>query len=222
MQAIRTLLILAIFTAVGFGVYSCSESEPEVPAIPALDRGLLSDPESLDVHKARSTQAAEVLRDIGEGLMSYSASGELVGGVAESWSVAEDGRSYTFKLREEARWSNGETVTAEHFVFALRRLVDPVTAAFYAQAVEAITNARDIISGDAAPETLGVAAADEQTLVINLEQPTPYLLNLLTHPSTFPLHPNLLAEHGDDFTRPEFLLSNGAYKLGRRPGSCRP
>lgn len=213
MQAIRPLLILALFAAVGLGVYSCSESEPEVPAIPALDRGLLADPESLDIHKARSTQAAEVLRDIGEGLMSYSAGGELVGGVAGSWSVAEDGRSYTFTLREEARWSNGETVTAEHFVFALRRLVDPATAAFYAQAVAAITNARDIISGDAAPETLGVAAADERTLVINLEQPTPYFLNLLTHPSTFPLHPDLLAEHGDDFTRPEFLLSNGAYKL---------
>jgi len=194
-------------------VTSCGESEPEAPAVPTLNRGLLSDPESLDIHKARSTQAAEVQRDIGEGLMSYSANGELIGGVAESWSVTDDGRTYTFKLRENARWSNGDAVTADHFVFALRRLVDPATAAFYAQAVAAINNASEIVAGNLAPAELGVVAEDAQTLVINLEQPTPYFLNLLTHPSTFPLHPGLVEEHGDNFARPEFLLSNGAYQL---------
>jgi ABC-type oligopeptide transport system substrate-binding subunit len=220
MNAIRTLLLLAMTAAAALTVYSCSEPGPEAPAVPTLNRGLLADPESLDIHKARSTQAAEVQRDIGEGLLTYTAAGELAGGVAESWSVAADGRTYTFTLRDNARWSNGEPVTAEHFVFAFRRLVDPATAAFYAQAVGAIAGANDIISGGAAAEELGVSAPDEQTLVIQLEQPTPYLLNLLTHPSTFPLHPALLAEHGDGFTRPEFLLSNGAYRLvGWEPAS---
>ena len=213
MKAIRIFQLLFLVAAAGFGLYACTASEPEAPAVPTLNRGLLSDPESLDIHKARSTQAAEVQRDIGEGLLSYSATGELTGGVAESWSVSDDGRTYTFTLREDARWSNGDPVTAEHFVFAMRRLVDPATAAFYAQAVAAIENAPGIVAGNVAAEELGVAAVDARTLVINLAQPTPYFLNLLTHPSTFPLHPGLVAEHGENFARPEFHLSNGAYQL---------
>jgi oligopeptide transport system substrate-binding protein len=215
MKPIRIVLLLAMLLA-GFLAYRLAdESGTERPetAAATLYRSLLADPESIDPHKARSTQAAAVQRDIGEGLLTYSASGELVGGVAESWQVSEDGLSYTFTLRENARWSNGDPVTAEHFVFALRRLVDPATAAFYAQAVAAIANTKQIIAGELAPSELGVVALDDRTLVLNLEQPTPYLLSLLTHPSTFPLHPGSLAAHGDNFTRPENLLSNGAYKL---------
>jgi len=199
--------------AVGMVVTSCGEPGVDVAQVPTLHRGLSSDPESLDPHKARSVQAAEVLRDIGEGLMSYSAEGSLVGGVAESWSISDDGLTYTFKLRDVARWSNGDAVTAADFVFSLRRLVDPATAAFYGQAVAAIANADEIIAGELAPAELGVTAADAHTLVMTLQQPTPYLLSLLTHPSTFPVNPAAVAEYGNEFTRPEHLLSNGAYQL---------
>jgi oligopeptide transport system substrate-binding protein len=153
------------------------------------------------------------LRDIGEGLLGYSASGELVGAVAESWVVSDDGLTYTFKIRDDARWSNGDAVTAADFVFALRRLVDPETAAFYAQAVAAIANAEQIIAGELSPDQLGVAVGEDNTLIITLRQPTPYMLSLLTHPSTFPVHAGSIAEHGAEFTRPENLLTNGAYQL---------
>ena len=201
-------LLLACFAA-----GSCGESGNSGPPVSTLSRGLLTDPESVDPHKARSTQAAEVLRDIGEGLVGYSAAGELVGAAAESWSISDDGLSYEFKIRDTARWSNGDAVTAGDFVFALRRLVDPATAAFYAQAVAAIVNAEQVIAGELPPDALGVAATDDNTLVITLRQSTPYMLSLLTHPSTFPLHAASVTEHGSDFTRPENLLSNGAYKL---------
>ena len=221
MKASRfALLVTLLLAVIGLALILGDESGGPGQQQPTLHRGLSSDPESIDPHKARSVQAAEVLRDIGEGLVAYSATGELVGAAAESWSISDDGLTYTFNIRPEARWSNGDTVTAEHFVFSLRRLVDPATAAFYAQAVAVIVNAEAIIASQMAPADLGVDIADDGTLVITLERPTPYLLSLLTHPSTFPVHPGSIAEHGTTFTRPENLLSNGAYKLEAwEPGS---
>jgi len=209
MKAVRILLLVTLSVA----LWSCGEPADDAQQPLTLHRGLSSDPESIDPHKARSVQAAEVLRDIGEGLVGYSADGKLVGAAAESWSISEDGLTYSFKIRDDARWSNGDALSAEHFVFALRRLVDPATAAFYAQAVAAIVNTESIIAGEMAPDELGVATADGNTFVITLQRPTPYMLSLLTHPSTFPVHPGSIAEHSDEFTRPENLQSNGAYKL---------
>jgi len=209
MKSLRMLLLFFLLS-VG-AVYSCSNDAPESGVV--LQRGLPTDPESLDPHKARSTQAAEVLRDLGEGLLAYSPTGELVPAAAEHWEVSADGLNYTFRLRAEARWSNGDPVTAEHFVFGLRRLVTPATGAFYANMLAAVVNAPEIVSGKVSPEMLGVEAPDAQTLIIRLARPTPYLLSLLTHPSTFPLPPSLVEKHGDGFARPGKLLSNGAYVL---------
>jgi oligopeptide transport system substrate-binding protein len=163
-----------------------------------LNRGIATDPETLDAHKARSLQSADVLREIGEGLVTYTAKAELTPGVAESWIVSDDGLTYTFKLRENAKWSNGDSVIAEHFVFAVKRLRDPDTAAFYAAFLTDITN---------------IVADGEQRLLITLAQPTPFLLGLLTHPATFPMHPGSLNEHGERFARPGNFVSNGAYVL---------
>ena len=194
MKLTRTLLLLLALTVIS----ACCDTAESGASSSVLNRGIVVDPETLDAHKARSIQAADVLRDIGEGLVSYSANGELVAGVAETWIVSDDGLTYRFDLRHEARWSNGDPVTAEHFVFAFERLADPDTAAFYAQFLGGIS---------------GVEAVDDWTLLIQLERPTPYLVNLLTHPATFPMHPGSLAKHGDRFARPGNLLSNGAYEL---------
>lgn len=217
MKLTRTLVCLIAVIL----VVSCGASEDPDSSLSTLHRGLSSDPESLDPHKARSTQASDVLRDIGEGLLSYTENGELVAGAAKSWEVSDDGLTYTFFLRPEARWSNGDPVTAEHFVFSMRRLVDPATAAFYAMTTLGyVSNAQAIINGEKAPVELGVEAVDDQTLIISLAQPTPYLLDLLTHPSTFPVHPESHAAHGDAFARAGNLLSNGAYVLASWvPGS---
>ncbi len=178
-----------------------------------LYRGNGAEPESLDPHKSRTIQSADVLRDIGEGLLGYSPSGDLIPAAAEKWEVSEDGRQYDFWLRPEARWSNGESVTAEHFVYSFRRLVDPKTAAFYVQAFADVENAIDIIAGKMSPDSLGVEVAEDFRIRIRLTNATPYFLSLLTHPSTFPVHPASVEQHGNAFARPGNLLSNGAYKL---------
>ncbi len=220
MKVFRMVLLAALLLAAIGLVMLRDENGGAEQQQSILHRGLSSDPESIDPHKARSVQAAEVLRDIGEGLIAYSATGELVGAAAESWSISDDGLTYTFKIRPAARWSNGDAVTAEHFVFSLRRLVDPATAAFYAQAIAAIVNAEAIIASEMAPSALGAEVIEDNALLIKLERPMPYLLSLLTHPSTFPVHPGGVAAHGTAFTRPENLLSNGAYKLDAwEPGS---
>jgi len=203
------LLLLAALAAVAVAV--CSQAPRDEG--PILNRGLAAEPESLDPHKGRSAQAAEVQRDIGEGLVSYTEEGDLVAGAAQSWEVTEDGTTYTFYLRPEARWSNGDPVIAHHFVHSLRRLVDPQTASFYAQFLDDLVNASDIIAGRKSPETLGAEAVDDLTLRLYLDRPTPFMLNLLTHPSTFPVHPGALEKHGEAFVRPGNLLSNGAYVL---------
>ena len=193
----NTLRIVALLFLLSLAA-GCGSGDESAQAANTLQRGIPTDPESLDQHKARSTQAADVLRDLGEGLVSYSASGELVPGAAESWDMSEDGLTYTFHLRADARWSNGEPVVAAHFVAGMERLIDPDTAAFYAAFLSDVES---------------TSAADDLTLVITLERPTPYLLGLLTHPAAFPIHPGSLAEHGDAFARPGNLVSNGAYQL---------
>ena len=190
----RFLLLFLVLS----GVVACGCADDGKDQASVLNRGLGTEPESLDAHKARSNQAATVLRDIGEGLASYTPTGELTHGVAESWDISDDGLTYTFHLRPNAKWSNGDAVTAGNFVFAVNRLRDPATAAFYAQFL-----------GDVAT----ITAVNDKTLSITLKRPTPYLLSLLTHPATFPMHPGSLAEHGDGFARPGKLLSNGAYVL---------
>ncbi|MCJ7590721.1 MAG: peptide ABC transporter substrate-binding protein [Woeseiaceae bacterium] len=193
-KLIRILLFLMVLS----GIVACGSSEDASSSSSVLNRGLSAEPESLDAHKARSLQAADVLRDLGEGLVSFTATGELTAGAAESWEVSDDLLTYTFHLRPDAKWSNGDALTAEHFVFAINRLVDPATAAFYAQFLEDVSEMK---------------AIDDHTLQVVLARPTPYLLSLLTHPATFPMHPGSLAKQGENFARPGDLVTNGAYVL---------
>ena len=158
----KTLRVLGLLFVLAVGA-ACGGGEDPAGPPTTLQRGLPSDPESLDQHKARSIQAADVIRDLGEGLVGYSATGELIPAAAERWEVSDDGLKYTFHLRAGLRWSNGEALTAEHFVAGMRRLVDPSTAAFYATMLADLENAADITSGDIPVSMLGVEAPDDRT-----------------------------------------------------------
>lgn len=176
-------------------------------------RGNTADPETLDQHKTSTTYEANVLRDLYEGLVAYNGAAEVIPGVAESWEESDDGLTYTFTLREDASWSNGDPVTAEDFVYSLRRIMNPATGAKYANILYPIKNAEAVNKGEMEPAEMGVEAVDERTLQITLENPTPFFLELLTHQTGLPVHPPSVEEHGADFVRPENMVTNGAYTL---------
>ncbi|WP_145107567.1 peptide ABC transporter substrate-binding protein [Cereibacter sediminicola] len=178
-----------------------------------LVRGNDTDPATLDHHLTSTVAESRILNDLYEGLVVQDARGEVAPGVAESWEISEDGLTYSFKLRDDARWSNGDPVVAGDFVFALRRIVTPATAAVYANILYPILNAEAVASGQMTPEELGVEAVDDHTLQITLNAPTPYFLELLTHQSSLPLHPATVEAEGANFTRPGVMVTNGAYKL---------
>ena len=178
-----------------------------------LHRGNGEEPQTLDPHRAEGVPAANILRDLFEGLTTTAPDGRIVPGAAGRWDISRDGMTYTFYLREHARWSNGDPVTAEDFVFSFRRSVDPDTAAVFGRMLVPIENAQSILTGELEPRALGVEALNERTVQIRLDDPTPYFLGLLTHASTYPVHAPSLAEHGDDFVLPGNLVSNGAYHL---------
>ena len=153
-----------------------------------LNRDNGQEPQTLDPHLAEGLPAAHILRDLFEGLTAESPEGRIIPGAAIRWNISRDGKTYTFYLRRDALWSNGDPVTAEDFVYSLRRSADPATASKYAQVLLPIENAAEVLAGDLPPEELGVTAMDEFTLQISMRDPTPYFLALLANPSTFPVH----------------------------------
>ena len=176
-------------------------------------RGALGDPGSLDPHKATTLIESNVLDDLFEGLMSRDAKGALVPGVAASWSIDAEGRVYVFKLRPDARWSNGDPVTATDFVYAFRRLMTPATGAPYANILYTLKNAEKVNRGALPPEALGARALDDGRLELTLEQPTPYFLEQLAHVTAKPLHRKSVEAFGSDFVHPQHLVTNGAFTL---------
>jgi oligopeptide transport system substrate-binding protein len=176
-------------------------------------RGNTADPETLDHHKTSTTYEAHILRDLYEGLVVYDAKAQVVPGVAESWTVSDDGLTYTFKLRGNAKWSNGDPVTAGDFVFAFQRIMTPDTGAKYANILYPIKNAEAINKGEMEPVSIGAKALDDKTLEITLQSATPYFLELLTHQTGLPMHKASVEKYGSDFVKPGNLVSNGAYVL---------
>jgi oligopeptide transport system substrate-binding protein len=188
-------------------------SAPEDAGLTVFHRGNGPDPDTLDPHRSEETAAAAIIRDLFEGLTTEDVAGNIVPGVAESWTVSDDGSTYRFTLRPDARWSNGDPVTAEDFVAGMRRTVDPATASTYAQILFPIINAGAIIAGEMPATALGVTAVDDHELRIDLTAPTPYFIQLMAHSASYPLHRASFAAFGAQFTRPGNLVSNGAYLL---------
>ncbi len=219
------LAALAVVVVLACGLAGCSKpegpgGEPLKPGVQILKRGNGSEPATLDPHRAVSVSSLNVLRDMYEGLVGTAPDGTPVPGVAERWDTSPDGLVWTFMLRPTARWSNGEPVTAEDFVAGFRRAVDPATGSGTAALLESIVNARAIMTRRLSPETLGVGALDEHTLLIRLAAPTPWLLEVLTHPVASPLWRPGLEQQDAEFALPGKLVSNGPFFLSEwQPGA---
>ncbi|GAA4882259.1 peptide ABC transporter substrate-binding protein [Ferrimonas pelagia] len=189
----------------------------ELHPVQELIKGNGTEPASLDPQKVEGTPGSAVTKDLFEGLVQQDADGNTIPAAATHWDISEDNRTFTFHLRKEAKWSNGDPVTAHDFVFAFRRAVDPETASQYAwyQEIATVTNSSQIIRGQMAPETLGVRAVDDRTFEVVLEQPVPYFVKMLAHQNTFPVPQRVVEEFGDRWTRAENMVTNGAYTLER-------
>jgi oligopeptide transport system substrate-binding protein len=200
-MALRRLLGLALLVLAG-----------TAQAQTGLHRGNGAEPDSLDPQFVGGTAEENILNDLMVGLVALDAAARPIPGIAERWTVSPDGKVWTFQLRK-AVWSDGKPVTADDFVFAYRRLLDPRTASRYAANLWLIKNARAINSGKLPMETLGAEAPKPDTLILRLEHPAPYLPELLTHPSAMPLPRAAVQAKGAAWSRPGAYTGNGPYLL---------
>ena len=170
---------------------------------------------TLDPQLNEEVAGFHVIRDLFEGLLSQDADGRLVPGVATSYAASDGNRTYVFTLRETARWSNGDPVTAHDFVYAWRRAADPATASPYGWYLELtqIANAKAILAGEKPPSALGVRALDDRRLEVRLDRPLPYFPAMTTYATLFPAHRATVEAHGAKWTAPGNMVSNGAYVL---------
>ena len=178
----RILTTLAVAGMVGCGggpeqtVAVGGTSGDELAQNQVLRWGNGAEPGSLDPHRTIGVPGSNISRDLFEGLMSEAPDGTVIGGAAASWEISEDGKTYRFSLRPEARWSNGDPVTADDFVYSLRRSLDPATLSSYTFILNPILNAEEVAAGQLPTSEVGVRALDTHTLEIQLENATPYFL----------------------------------------------
>ncbi|HVJ54771.1 MAG TPA: peptide ABC transporter substrate-binding protein [Aliidongia sp.] len=186
----------------------------ELAADQVLRLGNGAEPATLDPALAEATTDSNIQRDLFEGLTLLDAHNKIVPATAESWSLSPDGLVYTFKLRADAKWSDGSPVTAEDFVWSWQRMVDPATGSKYSFLYYPIKNAEDIATGhNKDVGSLGVKAIDAHTFEVTLKSPTGYFLSLIAHPRFLPVQKANVEKFHTQFTRPGNLVSNGAFML---------
>jgi len=178
-----------------------------------LRLGNPGEPQTLDPHRYNLRLEETLLTDLFMGLTTFAADGSTIPGVASSWQVSDDGLRWTFKLRPDLIWSDGQPLTADDFVFAYRRLQAPATAASLAYFMYPLKNAAAVNAGKMPGAALGVSAPDPRTLILELEQPYPHLLETLLYPTAYPLPRHAIEAHGDNWVKAENWVSNGAYRL---------
>ncbi|MBE6909926.1 MAG: peptide ABC transporter substrate-binding protein [Ruminococcaceae bacterium] len=203
-------ILLLVSLLAGCGTPAAAPSGTEQPAasvVPAqgdykvLNVGRMSELFDMDSTIATEADCLEVISAIIEPLFVTAANGTPVNALCESYEVNDDGTAYTFHIRANANWMNGTPVTAHDFVYAWRRLVDPETASEYSFMMEvaAVKNATPIISGEKPVEELGISAADDKTLVVELDRPVTFFINLMTFPSFCPINQAYAEEKGAQY-----------------------
>ncbi|WP_136068946.1 peptide ABC transporter substrate-binding protein [Modicisalibacter radicis] len=179
-----------------------------------LNIGVMGELASFDTSQVSGgVWESQILMDVYEGLLKENPKGEVMPGMATDWEVSEDGKTYTFHLREGATWSDGEPVTAEDFVFGWQHLLDPASASKYAYLLYPIENAESINSGDKPLDAIGAESLDGgKTLEVTLESPTPFFLQLLTHYTAYPVPQHAVDEYGKQWIKMDNIVTNGAFK----------
>ncbi|MGG2066067.1 peptide ABC transporter substrate-binding protein [Bacillus sp. S14(2024)] len=210
-------LMMGVILAASLLISACSNnsSKPkEVSEKQVLHVTISEEIPSLDTAKSMNGTSSHVMQNIFEGLYVLDEKDNPVPGVAKSFEKSTDGKTYIFHLRKDAKWSNGDAVTANDFVYSWQRTVNPQTASQYAYMLFYIKNAEAINKGALAVDQLGVKAIDDVTLEVQLETPIPYFLNLLTLPIYLPQHKSFVEEKGSKYgLEPEDMIYNGPFVL---------
>jgi len=192
------------------------QGAPQRAACPAgkacLEYGNNAEPQTLDPQKANLIDEASVIGDLMMGLTTDAPDAKPIPGAATHWETSPDGLVWTFHLRD-ARWSDGHPVTADDFVYGLRRTLDPKTASIYAYLLYVIEGGQAVNEGKAPLASLGAVALDSRTVRLTLEHPAPYLPELLKHQSFFPAPKHVVDKYGDGWVRPGRYVSNGPFRL---------
>lgn len=227
MKSDRRLLSITLGLLITAG---CAKHETAVEAgnrTQVLHQGIATEPQDLDPHMLQFQSHFSVLMALGEGLVGYDPQDlHPVPGVAERWDITPDGLTYTFHLRAEAKWSNGDPVTAHDFVFSARRILSPALGSPFRYYYDDVRGAKDYFAAAAADfPTVGVRALDDRTLRIELAHPTPYFLFLLGNWSWYPVHRATVEKYGRfdqpfaGWSKPGRLVSNGPFMLAEwKPG----
>ncbi len=174
-----------------------------------------SEPKDIDPHVITGDVEHHIVHSLFVGLTDKDAkTAKPIPGVAEKWTVSKDGKHYSFTLRKDVKWTNGEPVTAHDFVYAWQRALKPATAAEYASALFVIKGGKQVNSGEMKDlNLLGVHATGDYQLEVDLEGPTPYFLGLVARPIAMPVHKATVEKHGQKWTLPANIVSNGAFQL---------
>lgn len=177
-----------------------------------LDVSVGPEPETIDPTMNTSVDGATLINHTFEGLMKINAQSEVVSGAAESYTLSEDGLVYTFKIRSDAKWSDGTDLTADSFVYSWQRLVDPATASDYSYMIDGVKNANEIMAGEKDKSELGVKAVDAKTLEVTLNVAAPYFLEICAFPATYPLREDIVSANPDTWTQDSATyIGNGPY-----------
>lgn len=172
-----------------------------------------SDVPTLDPQMSEDVSSARVLYDLFEGLVSQDQSNKPIPGLAEKWDISPDGKTYTFHLRPDLKFSDGSPITTKDVIFSFQRLADPKVGSPYNLLVENIVNGTAIISGNAKPETLGIKALDDKTIQINLVHADTSFLSICAQPQLSIVSQQNVTKLGSAWTEPKNMVSSGAYKL---------
>ncbi|MEI0798417.1 peptide ABC transporter substrate-binding protein [Brachyspira intermedia] len=175
------------------------------------------EPKTIDPSLNAQIYGVIYISHVFEGLTVRDRNNKIVPGVAESWEISEDGKTYTFFLRTNSTWSDGKPVVAEDFVYSWQRQVDPKVASEYSYQHEPVKNAMAITRGELPVEALGIKALDDHTLVVELEAPTAYFLEVIAFPTFSPLRKDIIEQYVDKWTlSPETYIGNGPYVMSER------
>lgn len=207
-------LALAALASAACGDRQNNAPQTAAAAESTVTRNNVTEPQSLDPHQITGVPEINIVRDLLEGLVETDEKGAVAPAAAASWS-SSDNKVWVFKLRPDAKWSNGDAVTADDFVYSWRRLVNPETASQYASYLQAakVANIDDILAGKKSPDTLGVKALDPHTLEVTLTAAVPYFPQMLYHAATKPVHRATVEQHGIKWTQPEHFVGNGPYLM---------